>query len=209
MTDENEFKPDWASPPGATIVDIITEKGLKPLDVARHLGLSVETFALLLAGETQIDDWLAIKLELVLGPPAAFWKQREKQFRERVKEADIVARGGVILELLRHHARLAETEGSKRPGSLYRRELGEQREIVVYPMVMGRARLCLSEDDFIVDAYCYDDPNQAIDAAIFWTGEGDPLDGWTKNPITGRRRPGGDPTKETRDGDDGAPREGP
>lgn len=73
--------------------------------------------------------------------------------------------------------------------------------IVVYPMTFGKARLCLCAPDAyasIVDAWCYPTHKQAIEAAQAWDGEGDPLDGWTRNPASGRRRPDGDPDKEHR-----------
>lgn len=48
------------------------------------------------------------------------------------------------------------------------------------------------------DGFCYEDASLAIQAAMEWTGEGDPLEGWVKHPYTRRYRPGGDPAKETR-----------
>jgi hypothetical protein len=81
-------------------------------------------------------------------------------------------------------------------GALYWRDLGEGCEIVVYPMTYGKARLCYSEGGTIVNAFCYAKPDRAIEAAKAWDGEGDPLDGWHRNPFTGRRREDGDPNKE-------------
>lgn len=104
------------------------------------------------------------------------------------------------LEIAQHNRRLDE-DTSPRAGSLYFRKLEDGHEVVVYPMLGNRARLCLGDGDVsIVDAFCYDSPARAIEAAQTWDGTTDPLDGWTKNPITGRRRPGGDPAKEHRDG---------
>lgn len=90
------------------------------------------------------------------------------------------------------------TDRTKTDGALYWRALPSGEEIVVYPMTFGKARLCLGHHDglSIIDAWCYEDPWLAITAATIWTGEGDPLDGWHRNPHTGRRRPGGDPSKE-------------
>jgi len=88
----------------------------------------------------------------------------------------------------------------KRECSLFYRVLPDGHDVTVYPMTFGTARLCLGyEDDEVnvLDAYCYDDPALACVAAEQWSGEGDPLDGWTRHINSGRRRPGGDPTKET------------
>lgn len=83
-------------------------------------------------------------------------------------------------------------------GALYWRPLPDGYEITVYPMTYGKARLCFGQqnDAVYLDAFCYEDPARAIEAAKVWTGEGDPLDGWHRNPLTGRRREGGDPEKE-------------
>jgi hypothetical protein len=84
-------------------------------------------------------------------------------------------------------------------GALYHRFVSDGFEIVVTTMTFGKARLCYGQvgDAGYQDAFCYEDPARAIEAAKVWDGESDPLDGWHRNPITGRRRPGGDPKKET------------
>jgi hypothetical protein len=86
----------------------------------------------------------------------------------------------------------------ERVGALYWRPLPDGYEVVVYPMSFGKARLCYGQqgEDGYLDAFCYERPLRAIEAASVWTGEGDPLDGWHRNPITGRRRENGDPAKE-------------
>lgn len=91
-------------------------------------------------------------------------------------------------------------------GAVFWRLDGHGREITVYPMTFGNARLCISEagDDAILDGFCYqsdangDGLTKAIRGGAEWDGEGnDPPGGWYRNPQTGRRRPGGDRSKET------------
>lgn len=87
-----------------------------------------------------------------------------------------------------------------RPGSYLCRALDDGYEITVYPMTLGRARVCYGQQDDVagfITAYCYDDPGTAVLAGIEWDGKGDPPDGWTRHPDTGRRRNGGDPASET------------
>lgn len=83
-------------------------------------------------------------------------------------------------------------------GALFWKPVGDGFEVVVYPMVLGRARVCFGEQDdpCILNAFCYDDRALAIKAGVLWDGEGDPIDGWTRHPQSGRRRPSGDPAKE-------------
>lgn len=85
------------------------------------------------------------------------------------------------------------------PQPLYRRELGDEYEVVVYPMTFGKARLCIGRvgDAGYERGYCYENPAIAVSAAVLWNGQGDPLDGWHREVSSGRRRQNGDPTKET------------
>jgi hypothetical protein len=85
-----------------------------------------------------------------------------------------------------------------RPSALYWRPLDDEREVVVYRMGYNW-RVCLGERGtfgFIENGYCYKDPELALRAAAAWSGEGDPLDGWHRNPFDGRRRPDGDRARE-------------
>lgn len=70
--------------------------------------------------------------------------------------------------------------------------------ILVLPMLGGKARLCAAQlgDVGPYDGFCYASIPRAIEAACVWSGEGDPLDGWHRHPHSGRRREGGDPSKE-------------
>ena len=82
--------------------------------------------------------------------------------------------------------------------ALYCRDLtgdNEGLQIVVYLMTYGKARVNLGDDISIHNGYCYSTPAKAIEAAKAWDGEGDPMDGWHRNPQTGRRRTDGDPDK--------------
>lgn len=90
-------------------------------------------------------------------------------------------------------------------GYLYRRELEDGREIVVYPMLYT-LRLCVGPvGDGYERAWCYEPRPKygvpALIAAEMWDGEGDPPDGWIKEVGTERRRPDGDPAREFVAGD--------
>jgi hypothetical protein len=84
--------------------------------------------------------------------------------------------------------------------ALYHRFVDDDYEVTVIPMTYGKARLCYGPRGapYYDNGFCYADPARAIEAAKVWDGQGDPLDGWHRNPQTGRRRPNGDPTKEER-----------
>lgn len=97
-------------------------------------------------------------------------------------------------------------EPQPEPGAVFWRKVESGDQLVVYPMLLGNARLCIFQDDSLgtmLDAWCYQtdmgDPGlrKAIWGASEWNGEGDdPPGGWYRNPLTGRRRPGGDHKQE-------------
>ncbi|MFH0794916.1 MAG: ImmA/IrrE family metallo-endopeptidase [bacterium] len=76
------FSPDWVSPPGDTILDLIDERGWTQTELARRLGYSLKHVNQLIKGLVPLSEELAICLELVLGSTARFWLTREAQYRE-------------------------------------------------------------------------------------------------------------------------------
>lgn len=76
------FEPDWVSPPGATIEDIVEENQLDRQEVSKMLGVSRYVFELLVEGQEVLTDELAELLAETLGCTAEFWKMREKQYRD-------------------------------------------------------------------------------------------------------------------------------
>jgi HTH-type transcriptional regulator / antitoxin HigA len=82
MNTDIEFQPDWASPPGDTIADILEECNLPPAEFARRIGHTLPETRDLLEGRQPISNDLARKLEQVLGASAAFWINREFQYRQ-------------------------------------------------------------------------------------------------------------------------------
>ncbi len=80
----NDFNPDWVSPPGDTISDVLEERVLSRVKFARQIGHAPKYVDDLLHGRAAITTDLAQKLEVVLGASAAFWMSREAQYRESV-----------------------------------------------------------------------------------------------------------------------------
>ena len=80
-------------------------------------------------------------------------------------------------------------------GAIYHRALDDGWEVIVVRMIFNW-RVCLCNGLSIEDAYCYADRGRALQAAMLWDGVGEILDGWHKQPHTGRRRPDGDPARE-------------
>lgn len=80
MPEKDTFKPDWISPPGDTIADILESQGCSIVDFARRMDCSLKYANDLLMGRVTISPETAHKLELVLGGTADFWALREAQY---------------------------------------------------------------------------------------------------------------------------------
>ena len=85
------FDPDYAVPPGATLLETIDSLGLTQKELALRMGLRLKTIKEIIKGIAEINAETALKLEKVTGIPASFWNNAEANYREglaRLKEAE-------------------------------------------------------------------------------------------------------------------------
>ena len=81
MSERDEFRPDWTSPPGDTIVDILEERDVSVSEFARQIGSTFGDAQELLHGRLMITLDTARRLERAIGGSAEFWMLRETQYR--------------------------------------------------------------------------------------------------------------------------------
>nr|WP_238360686.1 HigA family addiction module antitoxin [Iningainema tapete] len=82
------FTPDWVSPPGDTIADLLEERDWTQAQLADRLGYTEKHISLLINGKAPINEETALKLERVLGSTAAFWLSREAQYRAHLAQRE-------------------------------------------------------------------------------------------------------------------------
>ncbi|MDB5132843.1 MAG: family transcriptional regulator [Mucilaginibacter sp.] len=80
----NNFQPNWASPPGETINDILSEQNISITSFASKMESTTDFINDLLKGYITLNQGISYKLEKILGPPSDFWLTRESQYREAV-----------------------------------------------------------------------------------------------------------------------------
>lgn len=88
-----------ATPPGATIKEMIEERKFSQKEFAVRMGLSEKHVSKLINGEVQLTQDVAYRLEMVLGVPAKFWNNLESIYREkleRIKEENGMDRDKVL-----------------------------------------------------------------------------------------------------------------
>lgn len=79
---ENEFSPNWVSPPGRTLDEFILLRGVTWKDLALCLGKGQKWACDLKAGRAKLSAETAVKLEeLFPATPAEFWMNLETAFR--------------------------------------------------------------------------------------------------------------------------------
>ncbi len=69
------------TPPGATLFDLLEERGMTQAELAESTGRPLKTINGIIAGKIAITSETASQLERVLGPTAEFWSQREANYR--------------------------------------------------------------------------------------------------------------------------------
>lgn len=77
-----DFEPNWASPPGDTMRDILEHRGIGAPDLGSALGMSPTQVSWLLRGWTHITEDLADALAGYLGASPEFWLRRDAQYRQ-------------------------------------------------------------------------------------------------------------------------------
>jgi len=75
------FLPDWASPPGDTLADLLDERSMTQTELAERLGVSLKHVNRVIKGAASVSAEFALGLEKVLGASAAFWMTREAHFQ--------------------------------------------------------------------------------------------------------------------------------
>ncbi len=79
---QNEYQPDYVSPPGETLLETLDTIGMSQAELAKRMGRPVKTINEIIQKKAAITAETALQLEQVLHIPAAFWLRREQQYRE-------------------------------------------------------------------------------------------------------------------------------
>jgi HTH-type transcriptional regulator / antitoxin HigA len=78
------FAPDWVSPPGETIMDLLDEREWTQTQLAKRLGYSEPQVSQLINGEIAISTEIAYKLVEIFGSTVNFWLKLEAIYRSQL-----------------------------------------------------------------------------------------------------------------------------
>ena len=81
---KQEFNPDYAVPPGETLLETIRALELTQKELALRMGRPVKTINEIIKGVAAITAETSLQLEKVTGVPASFWNNAEANYRGRL-----------------------------------------------------------------------------------------------------------------------------
>ena len=88
----NQYQPDTVTPPGFHIQEKLEELGMTQTDLAGRIGRTKKTVNEIITGKAPIEPETALQLERVLGIPARFWNNAERQYRDHIVRQEERAR---------------------------------------------------------------------------------------------------------------------
>jgi HTH-type transcriptional regulator / antitoxin HigA len=119
------FNPDWVSPPGDTIADLLEERDLTQAQLAEQLDRTAAQIQQLLDGELAIDESTARKLAEILGSTEEFWLKSERLYRSRL--AKLAAEKQQLLQWFDWLNRLPVKDLMKQ-GAIWKRRIDEKNK---------------------------------------------------------------------------------
>ena len=88
MSGTTALKRKLLSPPGDTIQETIDTMGMNQNELAERMGKNIKNINRIIKGKEPISQNTAIQLERVLGIPAHFWLEREKEYRREIAQIE-------------------------------------------------------------------------------------------------------------------------
>jgi HTH-type transcriptional regulator/antitoxin HigA len=78
----NEYLPDYVSPPGETLAEVLEVRTMTQSELASRAGRTAKHINEIIGGRAPITPETAIQFERVLGIPARFWNSRQGAYNE-------------------------------------------------------------------------------------------------------------------------------
>jgi addiction module HigA family antidote len=83
-TISNQYTPELVSLPGETLLEILEDRGISQAELADRMGRPKKTINEIIKGKAAITHETALQLEKVLGIPASFWNNLERNYRDHL-----------------------------------------------------------------------------------------------------------------------------
>ena len=85
----NEYRPDYAVPPGWILAERLEAQGISHAEFARRCDRSAKLISEIISGKAPIEPETALRFERVLGVSVDIWLGIEKDYQlHQIREAD-------------------------------------------------------------------------------------------------------------------------
>lgn len=84
----NQYRPEIVSAPGETLAEMLADRGMSQAELAERMGRPKKTISEIIGGKSELMPETALQLERVLGVPASFWSNLERNFRDYLVRAE-------------------------------------------------------------------------------------------------------------------------
>ena len=88
------YAPSYAFPPGDTLAEVLKSRGMHQADLAERAGLTTKAINEIVKAKARLTPTTALQLERVLGIPASFWNNLQRQYDEALAVAEEAERLG-------------------------------------------------------------------------------------------------------------------
>ena len=96
-TATNQYKPDYAVPPGWVLEERLEVQGISHAEFARRCGRSPKLISEIIAGKASLEPETALQFEKVLGVDAGIWLGIAQAFADEQGIAP-----GIVVGMLQH-----------------------------------------------------------------------------------------------------------
>ena len=86
----NEYRPDYAVPPGWVLEERLEAQGISQAEFARRCGRSPKLISEIISGKASLEPATALQFERVLGVDASLWLGIEAAYRLQLGETEWV-----------------------------------------------------------------------------------------------------------------------
>ena len=77
---QRHYEPDLVFPPGETLREVLTERGMTQAELAARMGRPKKTISEIASGKARLTDDTALELEAVLGIPSLLWSNLQHAY---------------------------------------------------------------------------------------------------------------------------------
>lgn len=90
--EKNAFQPNYAVHPGETLKETLESIGMTQVELSQRTGRPKKTINEIIKGKAALTPETAIQLERVLGVPASFWNNLERNYQETLARLPFLRR---------------------------------------------------------------------------------------------------------------------